>query len=960
MIELLNLMWALRENQEQLISGPGISAMVRAFHDMQSRGNPAEERNDYGFNHGDWQSYGQIVSRVNLSNGVALPIVNRIMDILSHYKNSQLKGTYDEIYKAVVSDIKQSHGHVEVGEKAIVFSNEQSYGKVRVYVPGGINRSQIIRFNKILNKYIESKNITPERDQYGKVGFSHVAFKFFSKDKNENLHSYYVDPNLIPGLTKILQEDKIPVEVKGNLPTPSASSVQRDVPGNNKPHLKIVDPKLRATDWGRKLFVTFELGYSASQELRDKLTQIGLWRKAIGYLKKENGVGIYGIDPAYFDDPKFLSILEEYLDISLLKKFIAENGRDIKDEFEKARLAGTDAMSYVDLPKGALKIKVNYRTLDTYDKAILKEMITFIFSDAKWNNPDYSWNVSGDYNQYVKFGRLLKNHGYNVDQFREVFKAKLGRGDLAKDDVDGELPEGFVNHVQDMLPNSQYEYYKEQKEGVGFLYSNRAAVLGDSTGLGKTIQLIGAAELKMMAHDYNFGTLFFTINDQLVQQAAKEIVGVVGESAIHEISTDIMNPKRWTIVKYSTFSGSGPDSDQAAIKIQAVIKKIQSTNYGVVIFDELHKLKHQNSARSKNVEEATKNIKIRWGASATISANKPMDVRNQLRLLDHHLGKMDEKRFKANFAGRTKGLIGEEKENAKIAAAENLNKWLNLSGVYIRRNKDEVKEMPNLDVNSAAANIDVDGYQRRVAARIKKLKDPELPISILGAHRLELAVAKVPDTVKTTMDLVKKGERVVVFTGFIDAARELHVAFKDQLLSLGGKLLTYTSDTSAKDRKKVKKLFTEDQSYKVLLMSLKMGGTGIDFPNAARHMVINDYDWTPESAEQSEGRIYRINTTHPVQIHYIIARNTLDADLYAMVQQKRKIAAIIQQYRREYHSERNQQKANDDLKKLIDAQKELDNLDKKMTQMVLHSEGFVIRGNLSELRFNIFDNVIED
>ena len=61
-------------------------------------------------------------------------------------------------------------------------------------------------------------------------------------------------------------------------------------------------------------------------------------------------------------------------------------------------------------------------------------------------------------------------------------------------------------------------------------------------------------------------------------------------------------------------------------------------------------------------------------------------------------------------------------------------------------------------------------------------------------------------------------------------------------------------------------------------MSMKMGSTGIDFPNASRNMVINDFDWTPESAEQSEGRIYRINTDHPVDISYMVSQG-IDSNL---------------------------------------------------------------------------------
>jgi len=110
---------------------------------------------------------------------------------------------------------------------------------------------------------------------------------------------------------------------------------------------------------------------------------------------------------------------------------------------------------------------------------------------------------------------------------------------------------------------------------------------------------------------------------------------------------------------------------------------------------------------------------------------------------------------------------------------------------------------------------------------------------------------------------------------------------------------------------------------------MRMGGTGIDFPNAAQNMVINDFDWTPEAAEQSEGRIYRINTDHPVNITYMVGRG-IDQTLYQKVQKKREIAAIIQKYRKEYHDTDDKEA----LRRIVNAQMEIKDIDKQMAAIV--------------------------
>ena len=68
-------------------------------------------------------------------------------------------------------------------------------------------------------------------------------------------------------------------------------------------------------------------------------------------------------------------------------------------------------------------------------------------------------------------------------------------------------------------------------------------------------------------------------------------------------------------------------------------------------------------------------------------------------------------------------------------------------------------------------------------------------------------------------------------------------------------------------------------------MSIKMGGTGISFANTFKSMIVNDYDWTPESIEQSEGRIYRINTNHDVKIIYTLDSG-FDSKLYEKVEKR--------------------------------------------------------------------------
>jgi intein/homing endonuclease/superfamily II DNA or RNA helicase len=453
-----------------------------------------------------------------------------------------------------------------------------------------------------------------------------------------------------------------------------------------------------------------------------------------------------------------------------------------------------------------------------------------------------------------------------------------------------------------------------------------------------TIQLVTAAALRMQASGKP--TLIITLK-ATQKQFADEIVRVMGEKERSQISLDPTSPRKWTVIRYSDFSGG---KDERNRKVQEHVESLKRAGFGIAILDELHKVKHGKSQRSQNIASVVDTIPTRWGASATVSSNKPMDVKNQLLMMGHPLGRVKEKKFKKDFAGMVpdgyKGRFKKsDKDEDEIRAAERLNKWLNLSGVYVRREKGEIREMPDLSVGSDKTNIDRNRFQSLYSTKVQSYKDPTLPVSQLIAARESIAQLKTDETARKVIEIVAAGRgkppaasKVVVFTNFIESGRQLVDKISKGLEGMDSSysVITYLSDTSKKEREKVKKRFTDDPNIKVLVMSMKMGGTGIDFPNAAQHMVINDFDWTPESAEQSEGRIYRINTDHPVKIRYVIG-DGLDAELFDKVQRKREIAAIIQKYRREYHDSESSPEA---LKKIVDAQKEMKKLDDDMTKIV--------------------------
>jgi len=276
--------------------------------------------------------------------------------------------------------------------------------------------------------------------------------------------------------------------------------------------------------------------------------------------------------------------------------------------------------------------------------------------------------------------------------------------------------------------------------------------------------------------------------------------------------------------------------------------------------------------------------------------------------------------------------------------------------------------MPDLKIDKTVHDIAKskgESFNAELKSKLRTYKDSGLAITQLIAYREQIAFYKVDATVSEAMEIITRNQndptndyaasKILVFTNFIKAGEALKEKFNKALAKVNPKwrAIDFLSSTSKKSRLAVKKEAL-DPNVKVLVMSMKMGGTGVSFANTFKTMIVNDFDWTPESVEQSEGRIYRINTNHDVNIIYTLDSG-LDSELYDIVEKKKQLAKIIQTYRDIFQKE-----ATDDseaLRKIIDAQKQLADLDVKMQGDIVKDIGVKVDEDDLVESFSKFINI---
>jgi SNF2 family DNA or RNA helicase len=130
---------------------------------------------------------------------------------------------------------------------------------------------------------------------------------------------------------------------------------------------------------------------------------------------------------------------------------------------------------------------------------------------------------------------------------------------------------------------------------------------------------------------------------------------------------------------------------------------------------------------------------------------------------------------------------------------------------------------------------------------------------------------------------LKDNHRFLIFSQFVSA---LNIV-KEEIEKMGIKYFMITGDTSAKERLNICNEFNANEEYKIVLISLKAGGTGLNL-TAADTVIHLDLWWNPKAEEQATDRTHRIGQTKNVEVIKLITKGTIEEHILDL-QEKKKI-----------------------------------------------------------------------
>jgi superfamily II DNA or RNA helicase len=435
-----------------------------------------------------------------------------------------------------------------------------------------------------------------------------------------------------------------------------------------------------------------------------------------------------------------------------------------------------------------------------------------------------------------------------------------------------------------------------QARGYAWLYKNArlglGSILADDMGLGKTLQVL---------------TLLLKFKHEGALKKKKALV--IAPSTLltnWERECEKFTPSLKTHI-YHGASRSFQDADYDLLfTTYGLIRQDQQAfakmTWAVIVIDEAQAIKNPSTAQAKAVHALKSPVKI--AMSGTPVENRLMEYFSIFHFTNPgYLGTANH--FKKTYANPIE----------RNRDQDSLDQFRRVTEPFIMRrmktDKSIISDLPDkTEMNRYCVLTKVqtalyasitkkimkeieqsEGIARRglVLQLLLKLKQVcNHPYNHLKSGSRDIALTGKGESVVEVINAVKEeGSKVLIFTQF----KEMGDVLVHMLSALGEKAFFLHGGLSRKSRDEMVSQFQEQPYPRVLILSIKAGGTGLNL-TAATHVIHYDLWWNPAVERQATDRAFRIGQKHKVTVHRMITQHTLEEKIDAMIQSKKELADL--------------------------------------------------------------------
>ena len=441
-----------------------------------------------------------------------------------------------------------------------------------------------------------------------------------------------------------------------------------------------------------------------------------------------------------------------------------------------------------------------------------------------------------------------------------------------------------------------------QIRGYEWLYKNTrlgfGSLIADDMGLGKTLQVI-AALLRMKEE----GTISST----------KRAIIIVPTTLLTNWSNEI---KRFA-PSLSAHIYYGPNRKLSALQkaevmlttygvLRSEIELLNKKDWAIAIIDEAQNIKNGETAQSK----AAKKLKspLRIAMTGTPVENRMSEYFSIFDFANHGL-LGNAKNFQSDFA---KPIELERNQDV-------LKRFQKLTAPFLIRrvktDKSIISDLPDkietnqyctltpeqaalyenvvqtslaaIEQEAEEAGIRRQGLVLKMLTSLKQVCNH--PANFLKKDHADAALSgKTQRLLDLLTEILAAGEKTLIFTQYREMGDLLVPLLAEKL---GIEVPFLHGGCTRKQRDDMVEHFQKHHTARVLLLSLKAGGTGLNL-TAASNVVHYDLWWNPAVEAQATDRAFRIGQQRNVQVHRFITQGTLEEKIDTMIQRKKELANL--------------------------------------------------------------------
>lgn len=438
-----------------------------------------------------------------------------------------------------------------------------------------------------------------------------------------------------------------------------------------------------------------------------------------------------------------------------------------------------------------------------------------------------------------------------IDQPAKVGETSFGIGAVQL------LPEDFQKRIRDF--NIQLDGFKTplrgyQNFGAKFSLVGKGSILGDEMGLGKTMQALAMAHHLSSTLTIFHGLVIAPVS--ILENWRRETTRATELQCflLHGDNRDE------AVKEWEQNGGIGFTSYQTLRRLTIQT----STTINLMIVDEAHKVKNPDALQTQAVGNLLARSDHRLLLTGTPLENRTEEFIFLLKLANPNLG------------GQIATDFGDGASVHRTHAAEFRKA---VAPAYLRRNQvDVLAELPELLVADEVVSLTPDEKLLYIAALASGNHAAVRQSVTIGLGSDSSKMQKLQDLLE---EYSESGRKVIIYSFF------LHVL--DVICEVAGpKALRIDGSVPATERQSVVDEFAAQIGFAVLVLQIDVGGTGLNI-QAASVVIIAEPQWKPSTEAQAVGRAHRMGQTQRVNLHRLIADNTIDERIDELLDAKQKI-----------------------------------------------------------------------